>query len=42
MLRQLEDRLPAQSFVHFEVGFERAHAMDEDRFRELIGATDSR
>lgn len=36
VFRRLEDRLPVQSFVHFEVGFERAHAMDEDRFRELI------
>jgi len=36
VFRRLEDRLPGQSFVHFEVGFERAHAMDEDRFRELI------
>src|SRR6476660_8838916 len=36
VFRRLEDRLPGQSFVHFEVGFERAHAMDGDRFRELI------
>lgn len=36
LLRQLEDLLPAQAFVHFEVGFERARVMDEDRLRELI------
>jgi putative Mg2+ transporter-C (MgtC) family protein len=36
VLRRVEDRLPAQSFVHFEVGFDRARAMDEDRFRQLI------
>lgn len=36
VLRRLEDRLPAQSFIHFEVGFDRARAMDEDRFRELV------
>lgn len=36
LLRRLEDLLPAQSFVHFEVGFDRARVMDEDRLRELL------
>jgi putative Mg2+ transporter-C (MgtC) family protein len=36
ILRQIEDRLPSQTFVHFEVGFRRASAMDEERLRELI------
>ena len=36
VLRRLEDRLPAQAFVHLEIGFERHLAMDEDRFRKLI------
>jgi putative Mg2+ transporter-C (MgtC) family protein len=35
-LRRLEDRFPSQSYVHLEVGFERANPMDEDRFRELV------
>ena len=35
-LRRLEDRFPSQSYVHLEVGFERANAMDEQRFRELV------
>jgi putative Mg2+ transporter-C (MgtC) family protein len=37
ILRHIEDRLPSQTFVHFEVGFRRASAMDEARLRELIG-----
>jgi putative Mg2+ transporter-C (MgtC) family protein len=36
MLRRIEDRLPAQSYLHIEVGFERARALDEDRFRDLV------
>ena len=36
LFRRLEDRLPVQSYIHFEVGFERSRAMDEDRLRELI------
>jgi putative Mg2+ transporter-C (MgtC) family protein len=36
ILRQVEDRLPSQTFVHFEVGFRRASAMDDERLRELI------
>jgi putative Mg2+ transporter-C (MgtC) family protein len=36
LLRRLEDRLPTQTFVHVEVAFERARAMDETQLRELI------
>jgi putative Mg2+ transporter-C (MgtC) family protein len=36
ILRQIEDRLPSQTFVHFEVGFRRASAMDEELLRDLI------
>jgi putative Mg2+ transporter-C (MgtC) family protein len=36
LLRQLEDRIPVQSFVHVEVEFERTRAPDEDAFRELV------
>jgi len=36
LLRRLEDRFPSQTFVHVEVGFHRARAMDEDRLRQLI------
>ena len=36
VFRRLEDRLPAQSYVHLEVGFDRARAMDEERFRQLV------
>ena len=36
ILRKIEDRLPSQAFVHFEVGFRRASAMDEERLRDLI------
>lgn len=35
-LRGLEDRLPVQTFLRLEVGFDRTRAMDEDRFRELV------
>ncbi|HJU22707.1 MAG TPA: MgtC/SapB family protein [Casimicrobiaceae bacterium] len=37
ILRRIEDRLPSQTFVHFEVAFRRASTMDEDRLREIIG-----
>ena len=33
----LEDRLPVQAFIHLDVGFDRDRAMDEDRFRDMIG-----
>ena len=36
ILRRVEDRLPSQTFVHFEVGFRRASTMNEDRLRDLI------
>lgn len=36
LLRRVEDGLPSHTFVHFEVGFRRASAMDEERLRELI------
>jgi putative Mg2+ transporter-C (MgtC) family protein len=36
VLRRLEDRLPTQTFIHLEVGFERANALDDVRFRELV------
>ena len=36
ILRRIEDRLPSQTFVHFEVGFRRASTMNEQRLRELI------
>ena len=36
LLRRLEDRLPSQVYVHFEIGFERAHAMDEAQLRQLL------
>jgi putative Mg2+ transporter-C (MgtC) family protein len=36
LLRRLEDRLPAQEYVHFEIGFDRAHAMDETQLRQLL------
>jgi putative Mg2+ transporter-C (MgtC) family protein len=36
LLRRLEDRLPTQAYVHFEIGFERAHAMDEAQLRHLL------
>jgi putative Mg2+ transporter-C (MgtC) family protein len=36
ILRRVEDRLPSQAFVHFEVGFRRASVMDETRLRDLI------
>jgi putative Mg2+ transporter-C (MgtC) family protein len=37
VLRGLEDRLPVQAFIHLDVGFDRDRAMDEDRFRDMIG-----
>jgi putative Mg2+ transporter-C (MgtC) family protein len=36
ILRQIEDRLPAQAYVHVDVAFDRAAAMDEERFRQLV------
>ena len=39
-LRHLEDRLPAEAYVHLEVSFERSRAIDEDRFRELVKRLD--
>jgi putative Mg2+ transporter-C (MgtC) family protein len=36
ILRRIEDRLPSQTFVHFEVGFRRTSTMNEERLRELI------
>jgi len=36
ILRRLEDRLPAQAYVHVDVAFDRAAPMDEDRFRQLV------
>ena len=36
LLRRLEDRLPTQTYAHFEVGFDRARVMDEERLRQLI------
>jgi putative Mg2+ transporter-C (MgtC) family protein len=36
ILRRIEDRLPSQTFVHFEVGFRRTSSMNEERLRELI------
>ena len=36
LLRRLEDRLPAQTFVHFEVGFRRDGSVQEARLRELV------
>src|SRR5436190_23825699 len=36
ILRQIEDRLPAQAYVHVDVTFDRAAAMDEERFRQLV------
>jgi putative Mg2+ transporter-C (MgtC) family protein len=36
ILRRVEDRLPSQTFVHFEVGFKRTSSMNEERLRELI------
>ncbi|HSU43124.1 MAG TPA: MgtC/SapB family protein [Casimicrobiaceae bacterium] len=36
ILRRIEDRLPSQTFVHFDVGFRRASTMNEERLRELI------
>jgi putative Mg2+ transporter-C (MgtC) family protein len=36
LLRRVEDRLPTQTYVHFEIGFDRALAMDETRLRQLL------
>jgi putative Mg2+ transporter-C (MgtC) family protein len=36
ILRRIEDRLPSQTFVHFEVGFRRTSTMNEEKLRELI------
>ena len=36
ILRSVEDRLPSQTFVHFEVGFRRTPDTGEERLRELI------
>jgi putative Mg2+ transporter-C (MgtC) family protein len=36
LLRRLEDRLPAQSYVRIDVAFDRAAPMDEALFRELV------
>jgi len=36
ILRRIEDRLPSQTFVHFDVGFRRTSTMNEERLRELI------
>ena len=36
ILRQVEDRLPSQTFVHFVVGFDRAAPMNEARLREMV------
>ena len=40
VLRHLEDRLPAQAYVHVEVSFDRSRAMDEPGFRELVKSHD--
>jgi len=36
VLRGLEDRLPTQSFIHFDIAFERTAALDEEAFRRLV------
>ncbi|HEY6893929.1 MAG TPA: MgtC/SapB family protein [Rhodanobacteraceae bacterium] len=36
VLRGLEDRLPTESFIQFEIGFERSGAPDEDDLRKLV------
>ena len=36
ILRRIEDRLPSQMFVHFEIGFRRTPDVNEERLRELI------
>jgi putative Mg2+ transporter-C (MgtC) family protein len=36
ILRRIEDRLPSQTFVRFEVGFRRTSNMNEDHLRDLI------
>jgi putative Mg2+ transporter-C (MgtC) family protein len=42
ILRRIEDRLPSQTFVHFEVAFRRASTIDEARLREIIRDHDFR
>ncbi|HXR55681.1 MAG TPA: MgtC/SapB family protein [Casimicrobiaceae bacterium] len=36
ILRRIEDRLPSQTFVHFEVGFRRTANMNEEHLRDVI------
>ena len=36
LFRKLEDRLPTQTFLHFEMGFHRDLALDEAAFRALV------
>ncbi len=36
LFRKLEDRLPTQTFVHLEMGFQREQALDETQFRALV------
>ena len=36
ILRRIEDRLPSQTFVHFEVGFRNGPDANEERLRALI------
>jgi putative Mg2+ transporter-C (MgtC) family protein len=36
ILRQIEDRLPSQTFVHLNVGFDRNAPMEEAQLREMI------
>jgi putative Mg2+ transporter-C (MgtC) family protein len=38
LFRKLEDRLPTQTFIHLEMGFHRAQALDEDAFRALVAS----
>ena len=38
VLRRLEDRFPVQSFAHFEVAFERQHALNETDLRALVAS----
>ncbi|HSQ82576.1 MAG TPA: MgtC/SapB family protein [Casimicrobiaceae bacterium] len=37
LLRRIEDRLPAQAFLHLEIGFDRTRAIDEAQLREILG-----
>ena len=36
LLRRVEDRLPTQAYMHFEIGFDRAQAMDEAQLRQRL------